>query len=267
MRPRRVVLAIVASTVPVVAGAAEKMKPEEVVAHHLDAVGPAEARVARRALEGSCALAAPAVGGVAGVLQGRFAFDSETARFSLRMKFSSENYPAETFAFENDKGDVGFVQPGRRSGLGNFVSTNEVLLREGLLGGVLNAAWPLFGLPERGAKIGYDGLKKLDGRELHRLRYRAKKGQGDLDVFLYFDPDTFRHVASVFKASRAQHLGTRIESSSSEPDTYLQVQETFADFKSVKGVTLPTTWTIRYEMQAKVTQSWQYGLVVETLEK
>ena len=32
--------------------------------------------------------------------------------------------------------------PGKRSGLGNFVNTNDVILREGLLGGVFNAGWP-----------------------------------------------------------------------------------------------------------------------------
>jgi hypothetical protein len=262
-----VVLTFVAALLPVSASAAEKMKPEEVVAHHLDAVGTEAARAAGRNVEGSCALEAPATGGVAGVLLGRFAFDSEASRFALRMKFSSQAYPAESFSLEGGKADVGFVQPGKRSGLGNFVNTNDVILREGLLGGVLNAGWPLFGLAARGAKVGYDGLKKLEGRELHRLRYRAKKGQDTLDIFLYFDPDTFRHVASVYKASRAQQLGTSMASSSSEPDMYLQMQETFGDFKSVKGLTLPTAWTIRYEMQAKVTQYWKYDLAVETLEK
>ena len=260
-------LALVAALLPVGASAAEKMKPEEVVAHHLEAVGTETARTAGRKVEGPCALEAPASGGVAGALLGRFAFDSEASRFALRMKFSSQAYPAESFSLEGGLADVGFVQPGRRSGLGNFVSTNDVILREGLLGGVLNAGWPLFGLAGRGAKVSYDGLKKLEGREVHRLRYRAKKGQDTLDVFLYFDPDTFRHVASVYRASRAQQLGTSIVSSSSEPDTYLQAQETFGDFKSVKGLTLPTAWTIRYEMQAKVTQYWKYDLTVETAEK
>jgi len=262
-----IALAFVAILLPARAGAAEKMKPQEVIAHHLDAVGAEAARAAGRNVEGSCALAAPASGGVAGALLGRFAFDSEASRFALRMKFSSQAYPAESFSLEGGKADVGFVQPGKRSGLGNFVSTNDVILREGLLGGVLNAGWPLFGLAERGARVGYDGLKTLEGRELHRLRYRAKKGQDALDIFLYFDPDTFRHVASVYKASQAQQLGTTMESSSSQPDVYLQVQETFGDFKSGKGVTLPTSWTIRYEMQAKVTQYWKYDLAVETLEK
>ena len=260
-------LALVAALLPAGALAAEKMKPQEVVAHHLDAVGPEAARAAGRNVEGSCVLAAPASGGIAGALLGRFAFESEAARFALRMKFSSQAYPAESFALEGGKGDVGFVLPGKRSGLGNFVDAHDVILREGLLGGVLNSGWPLFGLEARGAKVGYDGLKTFEGRELHRLRYRAKKGQDTLDIFLYFDPDTFRHVASVYKASKAQSLGTRIESSSSEPDTYLQMQESFGDFKSVKGLALPTTWSIRYEMQAKVTQEWKYDLAVETLEK
>jgi hypothetical protein len=260
-------LALVAALLPVGAIAAEKMKPEEVIAHHLDAVGTEAARAAGRNVEGSCTLEAPASGGIAGALPGRFAFESDASRFSLRLKFSSQAYPEERFAVQGGKADVGFVLPGKRSGLGNFVDTNDVILREGLLGGILNAGWPLFGLAERGAKVSYDGLKRLDGRELHRLRYRAKKGQDSLDVFLYFDPDTFRHVASVYKASRAQQLGATITSSSSEPDVYLQVQETFGDFKSAKGLTLPTSWIIRYEMQAKVTQYWKYQLAIETLEK
>lgn len=262
-----VVLSLAAVLVASGASAAEKMKVEEVVARHVEAVGPETARTAARSLEGSCALEAPAAGGVAGALPGRFAFDSEASRFALRMKFLSQAYPAETFALEGGKSDVSFVLPGKRSGLGNFVNTHDVILREGLLGGVLNAGWPLFGLVERGARVGYDGLKKLEGRELHRLSYRARKGQETLDIYLYLDPDTFRHVASVYKTSKAQQLGTTIESSSSEPDTYLEVQETFGGFKAVKGLALPTSWTIRYEMQAKVTQSWKYDLAVETLEK
>jgi hypothetical protein len=263
----RPALAILTGLLAATTFAGEKVKPEEVVAHHLDAVGGQAARAAGRNVEGACSLTAPANGGVAGTLLGRFAFVSEPSRSSLRLKFSSQSYPAESFSLEGAKVDVAFVQAGQRSALGNFISRNDTILREGLLGGVLNAGWPLFALAERGAKVGYDGLKKLDGRELHRLRYRAKKGQDTLDVFLFFDPDTFRHVATIYKASQAQNLGVTMQSSSSEPDIYFQVQESFGEWKSAKGVTLPTSWTIRYELQGKVTQYWKYELTAETLEK
>jgi hypothetical protein len=252
---------------PVVSGAAEKMKPAEVVAHHLDAVGPAEARAAARHVEGSCAMTAPSAGGVAGSLMGRFTLDSDPRRLAFQMKFPAEGYPAESFGVESGKPDVGFVLPGRRSALGTFLSTHDVILREGLLGGVFNAGWPLLALEERGGKLGYDGLKKLEGRELHRLKYRAIKGQGDLEVLVYLEPDTFRHVASVYKASQAQQMGTTIESSSSQPDVYLQLTETFGDFKSEKGLTVPSAWTIRYELQSRVTQHWKYDMVAERLGK
>ncbi len=262
MKPWRAVL-VLALAAPAASGAAEKMKPEEVVAHHLDAVGPAEARAAARHLQGSCAMTAPSGGGAAGSLMGRFSLDSDPGRFAFQMKFPSEGYPAESFGVQAGKPDVGFVLPGRRSALGNFVSTNDAILREGLLGSLFNAGWPLLALQERGAKVAYDGLKKLEGRELHRLRYRAKKGQGNLEVFLYFEPDTFRHVASVYRTSQAQQMGVTMESSSSQPDVYLQLTETFGDFKSEKGLNVPSTWTIRYEMQAKVTQHWKYDMVAE----
>ena len=86
-------------------------------------------------------------------------------------------------------------------------------------------------------------------------------------MFLFFDPENFRHVASVYKASQAQSLGTTIEQSSSQPDVYLQIEETFAEFTKAKGLSLPTAWTIRYELQSKTTQYWKYELAVETLEK
>ena len=86
------------------------------------------------------------------------------------------------------------------------LAANDVILRDGLLGGVLNAAWPLLALEARAARVSYEGLKKLDGRDLHRLCYRAKKGQNDLDVLIYLEPDTWRRLATVYTAARAQNI-------------------------------------------------------------
>jgi len=41
----------------------------------------------------------------------------------------------------------------------------NVPLREGLLGGVLSAAWPLLRLAQQNPKLEYRGLKKMEGRQ------------------------------------------------------------------------------------------------------
>jgi hypothetical protein len=248
------------------AGSADdKLKAREVIAHHLDAVGSEAARAAPRTVKGSCVLTAPS-GGPAGMLSGRFRFASRPAALSLEVEFRDRGYPGESFRIEGGKPTVGFVQPGRRSALGGFVSANDVLLREGLLGGVLNAGWPLFAVAERAAKVDYDGLKTLEGQRLHRLRYRAKRAQGDLEVFLYLEPDRFRHVASVHRIRQPHGMNVTIEHSPSEPDTLLLLTETFGAFGSAGRLNLPTSWTIRYEAQARVTRHWKYELVAETVE-
>jgi hypothetical protein len=255
-------IAVLLASVPALA--AEKLKPEEVIARHLEAMGAAEGRTASRATAGSCALGTLA-SRLSGALAGQFRFESAPGRFALKMQFPSDRNFQESFVYENGRADVGFAQPGKRSGLANFLSVNGVILSEGLLGGVLNASWPLQNLVERGARATYDGLKKVEGREVHRLSYRAKKGQGNLEVFLYFEPDTFRHVGSLYKTSQGQPMGSTIESSSQMSDVYFQIQETFSDWKAENGLILPAAWTLQYQMIAGTTDFWKYELTSDTL--
>jgi len=265
-----VAFALVFAITPALAGAGEpKLKAEDVLARSLSALGPVDRAQSARTLQGTCAMSSPASGAtaVAGALPGQFTFASSTTGFRLGMQFPVQGYPAETFAFQGDKPEVAFVQPGHRSAVGHFLSTNDVILREGLLGGVLSADWPLLSLAERGAKLRYDGLKKLDNRELHRLSYRAKKGQDTLDVWLFFEPETFRHAATVYRKSQAQSMGATIEQSSRESDMYFTLEETFGEWKTLDGLVLPTSWTMRYEMQARQTQYWKYEMQVQGAQK
>jgi hypothetical protein len=264
MRTGTVVTVVVLLAIPALA--ADKLKPEDVIARHLEAVGPAEARAAARAAAGSVALGTLA-SRLSGALAGQFRFESAPGRFSLKMQFPSDRNFQESFVVDDGRADIGFAQPGKRSGLANFLSINSLILSEGLLGGVLNASWPLLALAERGGRVSYDGLKKLDGREVHRLSYRAKKGQGNLDVFLFFEPDTFRHVGSLYKTSQGQPMGSTIESSSQMSDVYFQVEETFSDWKAENGLILPAAWTLHYQMLARTNDYWKYELTLDTLGK
>ncbi len=238
-----------------------------VINSHLDeALGQLEFRtVERREVRGASRVETRQAG--KGALEGSFTLDTRPAAMRLRIEFGANNYVGETFEFDGSKATIGFSVPplGRRSALAVFIADNDVILREGLLGGVLNAGWPLLDVARRQAKIETDGLKNFDGRSHYRLRYRAKSRQGDLSISLYFDPRTYRHMATVYVWSRAQNLGPTITSSSQESDVYLQLEERFDDFKPVGKLTLPTTWSMAYYESANRSTSWRYTFKVSEI--
>jgi hypothetical protein len=245
-----------------------KLTPEQLVTLHLQALkaGPAPPREQARDVNGAVAVTMPAK--AAGQLPGTFQLSSSAAGSRFAMKFDSDLYEGEAFTVTGNKVDIANAQPrtGSRSAIGNFVARYGVIVSEGLLGGVLNTRWPLLDVSGRQAKLGYDGIKTLAGRELHRLRYRAKGNQGALEVHLYLDPKTYRHVASVYSTSQAQGLGATMESSSQEADLHFQIEERFGRFEEVGGLTLPKSWNLRYERTGNTANEWKYDLTVQTVE-
>ncbi len=165
---------------PLIGAAGEKLKPEELIAKHLEAIGPAAARAAveTRAVEGLGQLTA--LTGGSGNMEGPARLVSAGRKFHLGIAFGNPDYQSEQLCFDGAKADAVTLQAGRRSPLGAFLYQNKHLLEEGLLGGVLSTAWPLLEVGERGPKLKYDGLRKVEGRELHRLEYRVRNAPGDV---------------------------------------------------------------------------------------
>src|SRR4029079_19280910 len=122
---------------------------------HLDeALGNSEFRsVERREVRGAGRVETQQAG--RGAPHGNFTLDPSPVITRLRVEFGATNYDGETFEFDGAKTVIGFSQPklSRRSALGMFIADNDVILREGLLGGVLNAGWPLLDVARRQAKI------------------------------------------------------------------------------------------------------------------
>jgi hypothetical protein len=259
--------AVLACLAPVVA--AQAPSPVQFVKMHLDeALGPPEARMGgAREVRGACQVEARQSG--TGALGGSFSLATDATSTRLLINFGTENYEGEKFIFDGSKTDIGFaVRPSaRKSALADFMAAHDVILREGLLGGVLNAGWPLLDLAARQVRLDSGGLKDFDGRRLYRLRYRAKSKQGELDIYLFFDPTSFRHVASVYSWSRAQNLGTSMESSSQQSEVNFRLEERFADFERIGGLTLPTTWSIDFEQSANTTLVWRYKFKVASVER
>ncbi len=222
-----------------------KLKAEDLVSRHLESMGSVEARAAAksRAVEGEGM--ARVVQGGHGTLVGPAVLLSEGNKLYLRVTFENQDYPHEEIACDGDTTTVRPVQSGQRPPLGDFLFVHHQIIEEGLLGGVLSTAWPLLRLEERRPKLRYNGLKKVGGQTLHRLEYRARKRAGDFKTYLYFEPESFRHVLTTYSLTIHPAIASGpIESARQQP-TRLKLEESFGDFQQVDGLTLPFHWNIR----------------------
>src|ERR1700733_8965909 len=214
----------------------------------------------------------------AGTLDGKAVLVSEGKKFQFMMKLQNIDYRGEQFIFNGDKDSVAFSTATQsRSAFGTFMFVQDAAIREGLWGGELSTAWPLLNLGERKAKLDFGGLKKIDGQDLYEVRYRPHKSS-DLDIKLYFDPQTGHHVRTVYSYSSStsfanlapssavglqsssgrgggfsegsQGVGGTAETAAARqfPNRY-RLEEKFTDFKTVDGVTLPTHYDIQFSQE------------------
>ena len=98
------------------------------------------------------------------------------------------------------------------------------------------------------------------------MRYRAKDNQGNLDIELYFDPATYRHVATVYATSQSQQLAATPEMSSQQADQYFRIEERFGRFEAVGDLTVPKSWSLRFERTGNNANEWKYDMAVQTIE-
>lgn len=224
---------------------AQKMKAEDVLAKHLESIGTAEARASTKTQivvgDALVKFISPRNTDV----QGRIVLASAAEKNFLGMSLNAIEYPQEKFSFDGKNAKVGFIKDGFRSKLGNFVVANDLLLEESLLGGTLSTSWALLDVAAKKPKLSFDGTKKIDGKEVYVLGYSPKSG-GDVDIKLYFDKETFRHVRTEYKRTSSAAIGLRPEQSSRFSESRLKITEDFSDFKAEKGLTLPHNYRLFY---------------------
>jgi len=231
----------------------EKIQPDELITRHLASIGTAEAIAAARSrtLTGDVLLSFNL--GDHGKLRGMASIFSENGKTRVSMIYNSIQYPGDQFAYDGEHATAGFIRPGLRSPLSKFIFFHDLLLREGLIGGTVTTAWALLDAAERQPRLKYTGLKKIEGRRQHELSYRPKKGAGDVQIWLYFDPETFRHTSSLYKLVRTANMATEITQSPYQRDSYYKILEQFEDFRQVDGLTLPHTYKITFSVEGEPT--------------
>lgn len=253
-----VLLLLLALTVPVLA---QKMKPEDVLSKHLDSIGTSEARAAVKSQIAVGDAQFKVISKKDQIVQGRVVFASAGAKNFFGMNLNAADYQMDKFSFDGSKTKAGFVRPGQRSLLGNFILSNDVVLSESLLTGTLSTSWALLDMANKKGKLSFDGTKKIDGKETYVLEYAPKSS--DVTIKLYFDKETFHHVRTEYKRTFSAGIGKTANDSAKYDEGRLTITEDFGDFKKEKDLTLPHSYRLNYTITGQNGTSeveWSFNL-------
>jgi hypothetical protein len=246
---------------------------DELIARHVASIGDAAARNAAKARGVAGPLVFRMTRGGAGSADGKITFLSDGRKLRLVMNLNSAPYTGEDFISDGNKSEIASTVSGQRSHLGAFLWTRREIIRDGLLGGALSEAWPLLDLGATKATLHYNGLKTIDGRSLHELRYEPRKGEPDLQIKLYFDPETYRHVMTTYEANipvpAARSINPNSTAANNGADTqplHITLKETFSDFRAVDGLMLPQTWKLEMSSDAPETPVMDWEINARTVK-
>ena len=226
----------------------QKLKADEVVAKHLESVGAQDARagVKSRVAVGTVVVAfrSPSVGQV----PGRIVLASEGDKNLIGMMFDGvPNYPQEKLGYDGKNVTISYVRAGERSALGDFLQLNKSIIKQGLVGGTLSQAWPLFNLATTKPKLESGGTKTVGDRQAYAVKY-LPRGGSDLEVTLFFDAETFQHLRTEYKRSVAAMMGVNPDASARQRESRYRMVEDYSDFRKEGDLTLPHRYKITLEI-------------------
>jgi len=242
-------------------------KPEEIVAKHLDSIGTTEARAAIRSRAVQGTLRFKILVGGSGEVVGSWGRVSEQRKSNFVMRFGNGDWRGEQFIFDGDKTSFAAATSSHRwSVFAKFVLSQDFIVKEGLLGGELSTAWALQNLDQSRVKLDSIGLKKVDGRELQGIEYHSK-GNTDMTVKLYFEPETYHHVMTVYSVEVAPNMGHSVTTSARQQEIRYTIEERFSDFQKDNGITLPRHYDLQYtqELQSGSTRVYDWDMTADKI--
>ena len=225
---------------------AQKVTAEDVVAKHLASVGSGitVGRIRNRMIVGEVVVTF--VSQRNQKAEGRVVFASEKEKNYFGTKLNASDYVGEEFKFDGANSAIGYANLGTRTVLGNFVQSNNWMVADSVFGGVLASSWVLT-RNVGNAKLSFDGIKKVDGKDSYVLTY-SRKGGSDISVRLFFDKETYHHVRTEYKRTSSAGIGTSPDQSSGFSETRIKLTEDFSDFRDESGLMLPHRYRIEYNV-------------------
>lgn len=242
------------------ASSKDALTAEKLVAAHIKSLGNPKmlAKVQSRTFIGTSEV--KMIQGANWALKGNSMVVSEGPKLGIVLQFLDINYPGEYFAYDGKDVTVGYISPGRKSPIADFLFRFDKIMKQGLLGGTLSTSWPLLS----GEKTGSARMKchkvELEGRELYALDYRPHNGVGNMKIQMFFDPATFQHVRTEYRVQDREDvtvgdnfIGTPMSGigdiGRAREDAHYKLVEKFEDYKKVRGMMLPHRYVLEYAQE------------------
>ena len=223
----------------------------DIIARNLDSIAPANVRAAEKSRVVRGNLQFHILVGGSGGAAGEWDLVSAGRDLDLVMQFGIGDWRGEQFTFNGSK--VGIALPTashHRSVFGEFIASQDFLVKEGLLGGELVTGWALENLSANGARLQSLGTKKIDGKDALAYQYSSKHTR-DMQVFLYFDPETGRHVHTIYSMRQQEGPTGDIRSTPYQREIKYRMEERFSDFRTENGMTLPMHYDLQWSQETQ----------------
>jgi hypothetical protein len=261
-----ILLICVLPTLASLTWAEDQLTPAELIARHLQSLGDPAARAAARSRAAQGSMQFREVTGRGTTTEGVAMMACDGRKLRLAFNFPGEVYPGEDVLFDGAMVQVGQSQPRTRSSLGYFLYSRDDLIKEGLLGGTLSTGWALLDVEARAPRLKYAGVKKIDGRELLQLNYEPRKGDNDLNIQIFFQPETFRHVMTVYSLTIPPPMTRSRNATSHANEGHYTLRETFSEFRILDGLNLPSHWTLEVIGEGATSSDAQWQVVVDRMQ-
>lgn len=256
----------------VYAGSEEKLAPEDLIARHIKSIGGDSVLSSLQSTAFTGEASVHFIQGMQGkIVNGKSTIVSQGHNLSIIMKYNDINYPGEYLSYDGKDVMVGFMRPGIKSPLGDFIFRFNGVMKKGFLGGIFSLSWPLLDIDADKAKLKYKKTK-VEDRELHQLEWPINI-LGNIKIRMYFEPDTYHHVRTEYVVRIEEDVSVQREDvyagevnnqgstdmetpysnlmRSDIPESIYTLIEKFDDFKQVSGMTLPHKYTIDYELEGQ----------------
>ncbi len=242
---RFIILALCVSIFVSASLAKDKMSTREIIDKSLASVGTPEAIANVKTILASGSVDAVFKGRNAGATSGKAVFASEGDKYVVGFRFPNNDYPYEKMGYDGEEFTVGFLAPGIRSPLGEFMLANKETFKYGLLSGSFSTAWELKNYDQKFGKLKCGKPKKFkkdSNQKAYKCGYNLKSAE--LNVNLFFDEKTFRHIRTEYRRVVSSAIGSEIDNSSSQQESRYRLTEDYDDFKTYEGLTLPTSYLL-----------------------